>query len=228
MCFVKQRRLCRIAFKRGKKNGDYNGAAVFYGKKDYPKALYVSSHHDYYGEVSKEVMAVLKEFSPDVEIYSIDEAFIDLTGLRRLYKRNYYDLAVHIREVIKERVDIPVSIGVSSSKSLAKLASDKAKNIDDGVYVIGSRKILTELKKTDISEIWGIGRNLTALMHKNGILNAYELISQTDNWIDKKIGIRGLEMKHELLGECVSPVVSGVKLPKSIQNTSALGKFTSD
>ena len=171
---------------------------------------------------------MLNEFSPDVEVYSVDESFIDLTGLRRLYKRNYYDLALYIKEVIKERVDIPVSIGVSSSKSLAKLASDKAKNSDDGIYVIGSRKIISELKHTDISEIWGIGRNLTALMHKNGILNAYELVSQTDGWIDKKIGVRGLEMKHELLGECVSPVVNGVKLPKSIQKTSAFGKFTSD
>ena len=204
------------------------GHPYFMAKKDYPKAIYVSSNHDFYGDVSKEVMNVLKEFSPDVEIYSVDEAFIDLTGLRRLYKRNYYDLALYIKDEIMRRVDIPVSIGVSSSKSLAKLASDKAKYEDDGVYVIGSRKILTELRHTDISEIWGIGRNLTALMHKNGILNAYELVSQSDVWLDKKIGIRGIEMKHELLGECVSPVVNDVKLPKSIQKTSAFGKFTSD
>ncbi len=229
VCVLSNKDGCVISRSReAKKMGITMGMPYFMAKKDYPKAIYVSSRHDFYGEVSKEVMAVLNEFSPDVEVYSVDEAFIDLTGLRRLYKRNYYDLALYIKEVIKERVDIPVSIGVSSSKSLAKLASDKAKNSDDGIYVIGSRKIISELKHTDISEIWGIGRNLTALMHKNGILNAYELVSQTDGWIDKKIGIRGLEMKHELLGECVSPVVNGVKLPKSIQKTSAFGKFTSD
>ncbi len=229
VCVLSNKDGCVISRSReAKKMGIPMGHPYFMAKKDYPKAIYVSSNHDFYGDVSKEVMNVLKEFSPDVEIYSVDEAFIDLTGLRRLYKRNYYDLALYIKDEIMRRVDIPVSIGVSSSKSLAKLASDKAKYEDDGVYVIGSRKILTELRHTDISEIWGIGRNLTALMHKNGILNAYELVSQSDVWLDKKIGIRGIEMKHELLGECVSPVVNDVKLPKSIQKTSAFGKFTSD
>lgn len=229
VCVLSNKDGCVISrSKEAKKMGIKMGMPYFMAKKDFPKAIYVSSHHDFYGEVSHEVMSVLKEFSPFVEIYSIDEAFIDLTGLRKLYKKNYYDLAQFLRAEIKRRVDIPVSIGVSSSKSLAKLASDKAKNVDDGVYVIGSRKILTELQKTDISEIWGIGKNLTALMHKNGILTAYELISQSDTWIDKKIGIKGLEIKHELLGECVSPVVNDIKLPKSIQKTSAFGKFTSD
>ena len=65
-------------------------------------------------------------------------------------------------------------------------------------------------------------------MRKNGILTAYELISQDDIWLDKQIGIHGLEMKHELLGEMVSPVSNEVKLPKSIQRTSALAKFSSD
>lgn len=229
VCVLSNKDGCVISRSReAKRMGIKMCMPYFMAKKDFPRAEYVSSHHDYYGDVSKEVMSVLKEFSPTVEVYSIDEAFIDLTGLRRLYKMNYYDLAKHIRAEIKRRVDIPVSIGVSSSKSLAKLASDKAKSSDDGIYVIGTRKIYTELKNTAISEIWGIGRNLTALMHKNGILNAYELVSQPDGWIDKKIGIRGLEMKHELLGECISPVVNDVKLPKSIQKTSAFGKFTSD
>ena len=79
-----------------------------------------------------------------------------------------------------------------------------------------------------IDEIWGIGRNLSALFRKNGILTAYELVQQNDLWLNKQIGIRGLEMKHELLGEMISPVDDSVKLPKSIQKTSALAKFTSD
>ena len=133
-----------------------------------------------------------------------------------------------IREEIQIKADIPVSIGLSSSKTLAKLASDKAKNLDEGVYLIGSRKIIPVLEKTSIDEIWGIGKNLSAMFRKNGILTAYELVSQDDLWINKQIGIHGLEMKHELLGEMVSPVSDEVKLPKSIQKTSALAKFTSD
>ena len=96
------------------------------------------------------------------------------------------------------------------------------------MYVINPRFAADELKKTSIDEIWGIGRNLTQLFNRSGIITAYELVSQTDSWLDKKVGIRAIEMKHELLGETVSPVSNEIKLPKSIQNTSALGKFTSD
>ena len=173
-------------------------------------------------------MSVLREFSPDVEVYSIDEAFIDLTGLRRLYKSNYIEIAEQIRQRILDKVDIPVSIGVSSSKTLAKLASDKAKKMDKKVFAVGARKIPQLLKETSIDEIWGIGRNLSLLLRKNGILTAYELVQQDDIWLDKQIGIHGLEMKHELLGEMISPVSNEVKLPKSIQKTSALAKFSSD
>ena len=173
-------------------------------------------------------MAVLREFSPNVQVYSVDEAFIELTGLKRLYKKNYLELAQFIREQIKERVDIPVSIGVSSTKTLAKLASDKAKKTDTGVYMIANKKIMPELKNTKIEEIWGIGKNLTILFKKAGILSAADLVAKDDVWLDKKVGIRALEMKHELLGEVVSPVVNEEKLPKSIQKTSAFGIFTSD
>lgn len=119
-------------------------------------------------EISEKVMDVLKEISPKVEVYSVDEAFVDLTGLERLYKKNYYEIAQFIREEIKNKADIPVSIGISSSKTLAKLASDKAKKLEEGVFLIGSRKIQPELLKTSIDEIWGIGRNLSALFRKNG------------------------------------------------------------
>ena len=196
------------------------------GKKK--EATYINPSHDVYGEISKEVMSVLKRFSPKVEIYSIDEAFVDLTGLERLYKKNYLEIAQMIRQTIRDEVDIPVSIGLSSSKSLAKLASDKAKTNGEGVFLIGSRKIIPVLENTGIDEIWGIGRNISAMLRKNGILTAYELVKQSDIWLNKQIGIHGLEMKHELLGEMVSPVSDEVKLPKSIQKTSAMAKFTSD
>ena len=105
------------------------GEPYFMAKKNYPKAIYLSADHDYYKKVSDSIMSILKNFSPYAEIYSIDEAFVDLTGLTRLYKKNYYKLAVYLREKILQEVNIPVSIGVSSTKTLAKLASDKAKNI---------------------------------------------------------------------------------------------------
>ena len=214
--------------KEAKKMGVRMGEPLFMARKEHPKGIYVVANHELYSEISNQVMSKLKEFSPTVEVYSIDEAFVDLTGLAKLNKMSYIDLASHIRKTIKDDLDIDVSIGVSSSKTLAKLASDKAKNESCGIYTINPKFAAEEMKKTSIDEIWGIGRNLTKLLHSSGIITAYELISQSDVWLDKKIGIRGVEMKHELLGECVSPVSNVVKPPKSIQHTSALGVFTSD
>ena len=229
VCVMSGRGQCVISrSKEAKKLGVRMGMPYFQIEGQMKKAIYINANHELYSEISKKVMAVLKEFSPKVEIYSIDEAFVDLTGLERLYKKNYLEIAQMIREEIKEKVDIPVSIGLSSSKSLAKLASDKAKKLEEGVFLIGARKIVPLLQKTSIDEIWGIGKNLSALFRRNGILTAYELISQDDVWLNKQVGIRGLEMKHELMGEMVSPVCDEIKLPKSIQKTSALAKFTSD
>lgn len=229
VCVMSARGQCVISrSKEAKALGIRMGMPYFQIEGKMKEATFINASHDLYGKVSKEVMTVLKEFSPNVEVYSIDEAFVDLTGLERLYKKNYLEIAEMIRAEIKERVDIPVSIGVSSTKSLAKLASDKAKKLEEGIFLIGSRKILPVLERTSIDEIWGIGRNLSALLRKNGILTAYELVKQSDIWLNKQIGIRGLEMKHELLGEMVSPVSNEIKLPKSIQKTSAMAKFTSD
>lgn len=229
VCVMSARGQCVISRSReAKKLGIRMGMPYFQVEGQMKKAVYLTANHDLYKDFSKKVMAVLKDFSPKVEVYSIDEAFVDLTGLERLYKKDYFEIAEMIRTEILERVGIPVSIGISSSKSLAKLASDKAKNITGGVFLIGSKKIIPVLEKTSIDEIWGIGKNLSLFFRKNGIITAYELVQQSDIWLNKQVGVRGLEMKHELLGEMVSPVSDEVKLPKSIQNTCALAKFTSD
>ncbi|MBR5554394.1 hypothetical protein IKU74_00095 [bacterium] len=204
------------------------GIPTFKMTKEMKKATLITASHDLYYEISEEVMDVLKNISPKVEVYSIDEAFVELTGLSRLYKRNYYELAQMIRQEILEKVDIPVSIGVSTSKTLAKLASDKAKNIEGGVFMVGTKKTIPVLKKTSVDEIWGIGKNLSLKCRQNAILTAYELVQKDDKWLDKQFGIRGIEMKHELLGEQISPIDDTFKPPKSIQKTSAFGIFTSD
>lgn len=229
VCVMSGRGQCVISrSKEAKKLGIRMGMPYFQIEGQMKKAVFINANHELYCQISEKVMEVLKSFSPKVEIYSIDEAFVELTGLERLYKRNYLEIAQLIRQEVLDKVDIPVSIGVSSSKSLAKLASDKAKKADEGVFLVGSRKIIPLLEKTSIDEIWGIGKNLSIMLRKHGILTAYELISQDDLWLNKQIGIHGLEMKHELLGEMVSPVSNEIKLPKSIQKTSALAKFSSD
>ena len=229
VCVLSNSEGCVISrSKEAKKMGIKMGEPFFIAKKEHQKAIYIVADHDYYAKVSNEVMSILKDFSPYVQVYSIDEAFVDFTGLTKLYKKNYYNLAKYLKLKILEEADIPVSIGVSSTKTLAKLGSDKAKYKSDGVYLIGKRKIIKELKNTRIEEIWGIGHRLTTRLKQNGIITAEELVQKQDKWLDSKIGIHGLEMKHELTGRMVSPVVNDERIPKSIQNTRAFGIFTSD
>lgn len=229
VCVLSNSEGCVISrSKEAKKMGIKMGEPFFIAKKEHQKAIYIVADHDYYAKVSNEVMSILKDFSPYVQVYSIDEAFVDFTGLTKLYKKNYYSLAKYLKLKIMEKADIPVSIGVSSTKTLAKLGSDKAKYKSDGVYLIGKRKIIKELKNTRIEEIWGIGHRLTTRLKQNGIITAEELVQKQDKWLDSKIGIHGLEMKHELTGRMVSLVVNDERIPKSIQNTRAFGIFTSD
>lgn len=213
--------------KEAKKMGVRMGMPHFMAKKEFPNAIYVSGRYQRYVEISKRVMGLLSTFSPSIEQYSIDEAFIDFTGLRKLYRRSYIDIAKMIREEIKLKIGIPVSIGISTTKTLAKLASHRAKNLD-GTYIIGYRSREKELKATDLSEVWGVGRNINALMAKYGIRTAYEFSQQSDEWLNAKLGIRGLQMKEELLGNSVMPINDVESLPKSIQNTRSFANFTTD
>ena len=103
------------------------GAPMFQIQDKYQNVYYIPARHERYSEISKQVMNVLREFSPDVKEVSIDEAYVDLTGFSKLYKLKYVDLIKKIRQTILEKVKVPVSIGLSTSKTLAKLASDKAK-----------------------------------------------------------------------------------------------------
>lgn len=228
VCVLSNNEGCVIArSKEAKKMGIRMGMPYFMAKKEFPNAIYIRAEHERYDWFSKRVMDCLRNFSPDVEVYSVDEAFVDLTGTRKLYKKNYTEICRMIKAEIKAKTDIDVSIGISHSKTLAKLASDKAKN-HGGIYSIGAFSIKDELKKTNACEIWGVGKRINNFCLKWGILTAADYVSRPDVWLKKELGKNGLELKHELLGECISPVESKVEPPKSIQKTSAIGEFTSD
>lgn len=231
VCVISGERGCVLArSKEAKSMGVPMGHPYFMAKKDFPDCIYVNVKHGLYGEFSRNVMRILRDFSPLVEVYSVDEAFVDLSGLKKMYKTNYLGIVKLIREKIKSELGINVSIGVSSSKVLAKLACEKAKNNlkPEGIYLIGKRKIPKELKATKIQEIWGVGKKTTLLLNRWGVLYCEELVEKPDEWLKLKIGKRGIELKHELLGEYLDKVKSTKKLPKSIQNTRSFEEFTTD
>ncbi len=228
VCVLSNNDGCVISRSReAKQTGVKMGMPYFMAKREFPEVIYLSGNKDIYTEISAKVMGKLKTYSPYVEVYSIDEAFIDLTGTTRLYNKNYEEIIRMIRSEVKAETGITVSIGLASSKTLAKLGSDKAKQTG-GIFVVKDKDIDAILKDTKIEEIWGIGRQLKNTLIKRGILNAYDFVSKPDAILQSMLGVVGLNLKHELLGECTSFVNPKQEVPKSIQHTSALKEFSCD
>ncbi|MBQ4646911.1 MAG: hypothetical protein IJB79_06150 [Candidatus Gastranaerophilales bacterium] len=216
-----------------KRMGVEMGAPYFICKNQFKKVKFLSGDLTYYCEISKRVMDKLYDFTPDVEIYSIDEAFLDLTGLRKTFNCPYEEICERIVQQIKDEVGIDVSVGLSYSKVLAKLANDKAKKlqkikIDKKTYKIGYRNIQKELKETLISDVWGVGKNTTALLKKHLIQTCFDFVSQDDVWIKKNLGKIGIELKQELLGNSIHKVESVSDAPKSISRSESFKEFQTD
>ena len=174
-------------------------------------------------------MNTIRDFTPDVEVVSVDEAFADVTGFNKLHQTSYTEFITKMREEILNRTGIPVSIGLCSSKTLAKLASDKAKK-SGGIYVIRPEEavILDKIGDELVSSVSGVGKENAKHLIYNDINTIREFVSKSDSWLRKAFGVNGVTLKHELLGETVSPVNSKPEPPQSIQNTSAFEEFSTD
>ncbi len=214
--------------KEAKMLGVPMGIPLFQAVEKFPECIYISANHYNYTKISKQVMSILKEISPNVEVYSIDEAFVDFTGLTKLYKKNYFQIAKDLQQRILYEVDIPVSIGISKTKTLAKLASDKAKNTSTRIALAGKCSIKHLLTYTDIQEVWGIGRRLGVKLRGLGVRTALDYINKDEKWIQQKFGKNGLSVKAELQGIMVSPISNKEELPKSISDTKSFLEFSSD
>ncbi len=211
--------------KEAKALGVKMGAPFFQIKNSYPQMIYLPSRHQRYSEISNQVMSVIKTFSPDVEEVSIDEAYIDLTGLNKVHKTTYTDLIIKIRQNILKETGIPVSIGLSSSKTLAKFASDKAKKTG-GIFVIRPDKITETIGNENIEEICGIGSQNAKHLKFNGIFTIKDFLDKDNSQIKKLLGISGFNLKLELSGIATSIVDASPKAPQSIQDTKSFEDFT--
>lgn len=231
VCVLSNNDGCVIArSKEAKEIGIPMGYPLFKARKEFKNVIYISRNFGLYHDISNRIMQKLLSYTPDVEQYSIDEAFLDLTGLKKLYHNSYENIILKIKKEIEEEVGVPVSIGLAPTKTLAKLACEKAKKNPEakGIYRIKQKEIDEILKKTYIEDIWGIGKNTAALFHKYGIHKANEITKQNDFWLKKIWGKRGIELKMELEGKSAYSVINKIEQPKSIQKTSAFGSFTKD
>ena len=157
-----------------------------------------SSNYSLYGDLSRRVMRTLKRFNSDIEVYSIDEAFMDLS--------NYTDIEVEsvgreIRQTVLKWTGIPTSIGIAKTKTLSKVANHIAKKKQSGVTsLIGIENLDPILEKVEINDVWGVGRQLTKFYQKNGIYNAKQLKNKSNTWIKKSSNVLSSRTAMELRG----------------------------
>jgi DNA polymerase V len=187
-----------------------------------------SSNYALYGDMSGRVMQTLDQFTPDIEIYSIDEAFLSLTGFEYL---NLTEYGRKIKETVRQWTGLPVSIGIGPTKTLAKVANRFAKkhSYAQGVFdITGHPDMRKVLEWAEVENIWGVGRQYAKMLRRNGIKNAYQLSQTTDKWVQKKMTIVGLRTAKELRGISCIDLEMDIDPKKEIVSSKSFGTPVTD
>jgi len=206
--------------------GISTGMPVWEARKVAPQAVFLAADFRYYGQMSDKLFTILRTFSPDIEIYSIDEGFMDMNGIRLLWRKSFQQLADEIRQSVSRATGITVSVGIANTRTLAKMASEA--NKPDGTTVVPGQRIEAFLNKIGVADIPGIGRNRAALLHKFDIRTALQFTNLDDGLMHRLLGRHGMQLKHELSGRSVLPLIFKPVLPKGIARTASMGETTDD
>lgn len=161
-----------------------------------------SANFALYGDMSNRVMTILSDYSPDMEIYSIDECFLKLNGFDK-----FFDLQVYGEEMrykVMKWTGIPISVGIAPTKALSKLANRIAKKYPEktnGTYIIDTNeRRIKALKWLKIEDVWGIGRQHTKRLQAQNVFTAYDFTQLSDDWVKRNLAIVGLRLKQDLQG----------------------------
>lgn len=194
------------------------------------KVVQFSGNFELYADVSRRITSLLTSITPHIEVYSVDESFLDLSELNIT---NYTDWGREVRQQILQWTGIPVSIGVAGSKTLAKLASDRAKKdlslcgaLD--LHSISCDQRLAHLKQVPLKDIWGVGWRLAPKLKAEGLYTAADLVSMRPQFAQSLMGIHGRQLVAELQGVSCLPLEKNQRLAQSIANTRTFGEDTND
>ncbi len=187
---------------------------------DKHKVIVLSSNYSLYGDMSARVMRLLFEFEPNTEVYSIDEAFLDITEVPR---NKLVEYGVSLRKHILKCLGIPVSIGISHTKTLAKVANNFAKKNEEGVYImLGATETIQGLKNTFVKDIWGIGRQYAKNLISHGIETGFDLCTMEEGML-KSFNVTFRRTVSELQGfSCLS--LEEIQNKKSLTCSRSFGR----
>lgn len=179
-----------------------------------------------YGDMSDRVMQTIKTFAPDIEYYSIDEAFVSLKGFSH---KNLQTYGEEMRDRVYQWTGIPVAVGMGSTKTLAKIATEYAKMFSryDGVLDLTSKteqEIDTILKNVPIEEIWGVGRQYAKMLQRFGMTSAWHFKYAEEGWVRRKMTKAGVATMKELRGEAMFKLDTNPQPRKSILSSRSFGR----
>ena len=190
------------------------------------KVKALSSNYALYGDMSARVMEALTYFSPETEIYSIDEAFLNLEHKveDKLKNKTLIEQGIEIRSKIQKWLGLPVSIGIARNKTLAKIANRVAKKSSLDVLELDDERLINQiLAEMQVNEIWGIGYNSAKKLNALGIKNAYQLKQLDRRWARKLLTVTGARIVEELNGEICLPMELVPPARKSVTCSRSFG-----
>ena len=204
------------------------GAPAFKYKQQFKQqgVKVFSSNYPLYGDMSNRVMTILEKYTPNLEIYSIDEAFLQFKGFDLF---NLEREGQRMRKQVRKWTGIPVSVGIAPTKALAKIANKITKKFvkrTQGVYAIDTEeKRIKALQWTKIGDVWGVGRKHKIRLEAIGVCNALQFTQLPDAWVRKHMSVLGLRLKKDLSGvssiklEEIIPVKKGISTTRSFEGT---------
>ncbi len=218
----KERGIIACASYEAKALGVKRGVSLWDAKKLCPELVILPSDYETYSIFSKRMFDIMRRFTPEVEEYSIDEGFADLTGMWQVFRKSYPEIAADMKAVICRELDLTVSIGLSLTKGLAKIASDFHK--PNGLTPVAGRHIHIFLQRVPLADVWGLGPNRVQLLQKYGLKTAWDYVYRDPEWIRKLLHKPGLEIWNELRG---TPVLSVSTVPwRPVASVSKSKTFT--
>lgn len=196
-------------------------------KRDFPQVVILNGDYKSYSKYSRAMFDIVRRYADDVEEYSIDECFADLTGLDKPLKMTYLEIAERIKKEVNEELGLSVTIGMAPTKVLAKVASKWVK--PNGLTVITKDTISTFLSSFSIEKVWGIGPRTAMSLKREGILTASDFATKDERWVRANCSSNYLHLWKELNGVSVMRVNQEVKSSySSIQRMHTFHPTTAD
>lgn len=203
-----------------KKYGIKTGVSKWEALRLCPQLELISADFTFYEQISNKLFEVMRTFTSEVEVYSVDEGFMDLTYSHDLLLMPMEEIGRLIKLKIKSEIGITVSLGISTTKTLAKLASETSK--PDGLRILPEEEVETFIKGIPLQEIWGIGRKRSKSMINYGLRTVEDFYFASRIFLRKKFHKPTEDTWYELHSKEVYRVEKDPKIPKSIGRTSSI------